>query len=298
MQAVKRAAYRAAWGTGALAALRWLHRGRLPILCYHSVVQDLESPWAQASGGLHLPVANFRQQLAFLARHYRVIPLEAAISDLAAGRRPHTRSVVLTFDDGYANNLSVAAPLLLEYGFPATIFLATDYIGGKRFWWDDPRAKREGRGDLLRAATPHERRRLFETWGPEPDRVEALRPAAWDECRAAPPIIQFGGHSAAHRLLAEIPPNEARAELDACWQALSVELGERAVRLFCYPAGQWTDEIRAALPAAGFRAAVTAGPRRSDQKLAGPNDELTLLPRLGVTSRMSLAAFAARLAGV
>jgi peptidoglycan/xylan/chitin deacetylase (PgdA/CDA1 family) len=298
LQVVKRAAYGAAWRSGALAALRWWHRGRLPILCYHSVVDRAEPAWAENSGGLHLPVAQFREQLEFLARHYHVVSLEAAVSELAAGKRPRPRSVVLTFDDGYANNLSVAAPLLVQYGFPATIFLATDYIGRSLFWWDDPRAKLERRGDLLRAATLHERRQLLETWGPDPGRSEALRPATWDECRAAPPNIQFGGHSAAHRLLGEIPPSEARAELDACWQALNIELRERAVPLFCYPAGQWTDAIRAALRAAGFRAAVTAGPHRSDQKLAGPSDELTLLPRVGVTSGMTLATFAARMAGI
>jgi len=300
LQVMKRAAYRAAWRSGALAALRWLHRGRLPILCYHSVVDGPEPGWAQHSGGLHLPVAQFRAQLEFLARHYHVVSLEAAVAELAAGKRPRPRSVVLTFDDGYANNLSVAAPLLLEYRFPATIFLATDYMGQGLFWWDDPRAKLEGRGQVLRAATVDERRRLLEAWAPPPDPglIEALRPATWDECRAAPPNIQFGGHSAAHRLLGEIPPGEARAELDACRQALSIQLGGRAVPLFCYPAGQWTDAIRAALPAAGFRAAVTAGPHRSDQQLVRPGDELTLLPRVGVTDRMTLAAFAARVAGL
>jgi peptidoglycan/xylan/chitin deacetylase (PgdA/CDA1 family) len=295
---VKRAAYGAAWRTGALAALRWLHRGRLPILCYHSVVDGSEPPWAVKSGGLHLPVAQFREQLEFLARHYHVVPLESAVAELAAGRRPQPRSVVLTFDDGYANNLTVAAPLLAEYGFPATIFLATDYVGQKLFWWDDPRAQLEGRGDLLRAATLDERRRLLETWGPHPDRTDALRPATWDECRSAPPNIQFGGHSAAHRLLGEIPPHEARAELEACRQALDIELGKRAVPLFCYPAGQWTDKIRAALPAAGFRAAVTAGPERGDQRLAGAADDLTLLPRIGVSSAMTLTVFAGNVAGL
>lgn len=301
MQVVKRVAYGAAWRSGTLAALRWLNRGRVPILCYHSVVDGLEPPWreiAEGSGGLHLPVHQFRRQLEFLARHYHVISLDSAVAQLSTGQRPAKRSVVLTFDDGYANNLDVAAPLLAEHGFPATVFLATDYIGRALFWWDDPRAQVDYRRDLLRAASPHERRRQLQSWGPDPGRTDALRPATWDECRAAPPNIQFGGHSAAHRLLGDIPASEARAELDACRQALSIELGARAVPLFCYPAGQWTEELRASLPAAGFKAAVTAGPNRADQRLAGPADPLTLLPRIGVTSRMSLAAFAARLAGV
>jgi peptidoglycan/xylan/chitin deacetylase (PgdA/CDA1 family) len=310
MQVVKRAAYGAAWRTGALAALRWLHRTRLPILCYHSVVDGPEPAWAQHSGGLHLPVGQFGAQLEFLAGHYQVVSLESAVADLAAGKRPRPRSVVVTFDDGYANNLHVAAPLLLEYGFPATIFLATDYIGRNLYWWDDLCVRLWG-GDhadlsmalaqgntLLRAAPIDDRAHVLDRWGADPGRLDAVRPATWDECRTAPANIQFGGHSAAHRLLGEIPVEDARVELDHCQRALRTELGPRAVPLFCYPAGQWTEDVRASLPAAGFKAAVTAGPRRSDQRLASPSDELTLLPRIGVTSRMSLAAFAARLSGI
>lgn len=312
---VKGAAYRAAWQTGALAALRWLHRDRLPILCYHSVIDGPEPRWAAYSGGLHLPVGQFRQQLEFLARRYRVLSLRTAVADFASGRRLPARSVVLTFDDGYANNLQVAAPLLAEYGFAATIFLATDYMGRSLYWWDDlcmrVCAHRQfGNGgiarqaalahgqELLRAATLDERTQLLDAWGPDPGPNDAVRPATWDECRAAPTNIDFGGHGAAHRLLDAISTQEARAELDDCQRTLRAELGERAAPLFCYPAGQWTDDVRGSLLAAGFNAAVTAGPKRSDQRLATASDDLTLLPRIGVTSRMTLSAFAAKLAGV
>ncbi|MFN2571686.1 MAG: polysaccharide deacetylase family protein [Gemmatimonadales bacterium] len=293
---MKRAAHGVVWRSGMLVALRWLHRARLPILCYHSVLED-----AMAVVGpdplLHLPARDFGRQLEFLARHYRVISLVDAVEQLRAGGSPPPRSVVLTFDDGYANNVHVAAPLLAQHGFPATIFLATDYVGRDRFWWDDPRAQ-GGRAEQLRAASLDERRQLLAALGPEPGRSEALRPATWEECRAAPANIQFGGHSAAHRLLGEIPSNEARAELDGCRQALSIQLGERAVPIFSYPAGQWTGAVRAALPAAGFRSAVFVGPERRDQRLAGRDDDLMLLPRVGVNGRMPLATFAATVAGL
>lgn len=319
---VKRVMYAAAWRTGTLAALRWLHRTRVPILCYHSILPDraTTAPWLTAwdgGGGLHLPVDQFREQLQFLARHYRVVPLMDVVEALSEGRRPPPRSVVLTCDDGYANNLSVAAPLLADYGFPATIFLATDYIDRQGlFWWDDLRArlwtrKEFGSGvvtggaalvrgaELLRAATLAERTQRLDAWSVgQVVRDDALRPATWDECRAAPPNIQFGGHGASHRLLGEIDIDTARQELRDCRQALARELGERAVPVFCYPAGQWTPDVRAALPAAGFKAAVVAGSQRADQRLASRADELALLPRVGVNSRMPLAAFAGSVAGL
>ena len=302
------AVYGAAWRTGAVAALRWLQRDRLPILCYHSIIDGPPPPWAQLSGGLHLPVTQFRQQLDFLARHYQVVSLATVVDDLVAGRRPPRRSVVITFDDGYANNLTVAAPLLREYRFPATIFLATEYLGRNLFWWDDfskrvhgrvsASAAREHGQAALRAATLDERAYLLSGWGADPGRDETVRPATWGECRAAPDNIQFGGHGAAHRVLDEISVTEARADLEDCQRSLRTELGPRAVPLFCYPAGKWTGEVRASLRAAGFTAAVTASSDRRGQRLARPGDELTLLPRIGVTSAMSLAAFAAKLSGI
>ncbi|MEX2156224.1 MAG: polysaccharide deacetylase family protein [Gemmatimonadales bacterium] len=328
LRLVKRAAYGAAWRSGTIAALRWLHRDRIPILCYHSILPDQAAmpPWLTAwdgGGGLHLPAEQFREQLEFLARRYRVVPLLDIVAALAEGRRLPARCVALTFDDGYANNLSVAAPLLAEYGLPATIFLATDYIGrGGFFWWDDLRARlwtrkelATGRvagraallqgAELLRAATLDERRHLLDAWGRAGEggerdarRDDAVRPATWEECRAAPPNIQFGGHGASHRLLGAIDLETARQDLHDCRRALTRELGGSAVPLFCYPAGQWTAPVRAALPGAGFRAAVIAGPHRSDQRLASQADALTLLPRVGVTGGMSLAAFAGRLAGL
>jgi peptidoglycan/xylan/chitin deacetylase (PgdA/CDA1 family) len=320
-------AYGAARRSGALAALRWLHRARIPILCYHSVVDRPVPPSiGDRGGGLHLPADRFREQLRFLARHYRVVSLEEMIADAS----PRPRSVALTFDDGYANSLSVAAPILAEFGFPATVFLATDYLGTDLFWWDElclrlatlegrsfePEAwgsvdltsaqgvtRALARGDgLLRAATQEHRSRLFAALGGDEGTrtplASALRPATWDECRAAPPGIRFGGHGSAHRLLGEIPLEAARDDVQQCGRALRTELGARAASVFCYPAGQWTPAVRAGLPAAGFPAAVLAGPHRADQRLARRSDEPTLLPRVGVAAQMTIAAFAGSLAGV
>jgi peptidoglycan/xylan/chitin deacetylase (PgdA/CDA1 family) len=331
---LKNIGYGAAWRSGALAALRWLQRARIPIVCYHSIVDQPTSPGPEGGGGLHVSVDRFREQLRFLARHYRVVSLEQAVAELANGRPSPTRAtVVLTFDDGYANNLSVAAPLLAEYGFPATVFLATDYMGRQLFWWDElrlrfaalagrkihvdgwgrealeltePRRMAEAfsRGDvLLRAATLDERATLLgalASVGGKLDAaaVAAVRPATWDECRRAPGNIRFGGHGASHRLLGEIPLDAIRSELQRCSRALRVELGDRATDLFCYPAGQWTPEVQTELPGAGLRAAVLAGSERSDERLAGRDDDPTLLPRIGVGSAMTLPVFAGNLAGI
>jgi peptidoglycan/xylan/chitin deacetylase (PgdA/CDA1 family) len=79
---------------------------------------------------------HFEQQLAALSRVADVVPLSALDSRLRAGRNGRP-VVALTFDDGYADNLYVALPLLERYEIPATVFLATGWIDRPEpFWWD------------------------------------------------------------------------------------------------------------------------------------------------------------------
>jgi len=70
----KPAVYGIARMAGLVDLLRWVNRRRVAILCYHSVVDRPLPPWV-AAGGLHVPIDRFRQQMAFLARRYRVISL-------------------------------------------------------------------------------------------------------------------------------------------------------------------------------------------------------------------------------
>jgi peptidoglycan/xylan/chitin deacetylase (PgdA/CDA1 family) len=79
---------------------------------------------------------RFEEQLATLSRVADFVPLNELPSQLH--RRRRARPVVaLTFDDGYADNLHEALPLLEKYGVPATVFISTAWIGrGEPFWWD------------------------------------------------------------------------------------------------------------------------------------------------------------------
>jgi peptidoglycan/xylan/chitin deacetylase (PgdA/CDA1 family) len=99
---------------------------------YHRVVRSLLDPWR-----LCLSPENFTEQLEILRRHRTVIPLTEFASRVASGRSLYS-CVAITFDDGYADNLLIAAPILREHGMPATVFLATGMVGLRReFWWDE-----------------------------------------------------------------------------------------------------------------------------------------------------------------
>lgn len=114
--------------TGLVALARWWTQRagpRVAIVNYHT-----------AAGG------NLLQHLLYLRRRYRIMPLDAAMDELYTGRRDpqfkHDRRIplVITFDDGYADNFTYATRLAHDYCIPLSIYLVPGYIeSGKRFWW-------------------------------------------------------------------------------------------------------------------------------------------------------------------
>ena len=106
------------------------HAARLSILIYHRVLAE---PDALLPG---VPdAATFRWHMRFLRRHLNPLPLDEAVQRLRAGSLP-SRAVCVTFDDGYADNATVALPVLREEGVPATFFIATAYLNGGRMFND------------------------------------------------------------------------------------------------------------------------------------------------------------------
>lgn len=102
------------------------------ILAYHRVTKTEYDPQL-----LCVSPANFADQLAVLASEHHVLSLSALVAAQQARQLPR-RSVVITFDDGYADNFLEARPLLQQYGYPATIFVTSGLIdGAEEFWWDE-----------------------------------------------------------------------------------------------------------------------------------------------------------------
>ena len=99
---------------------------------YHGIAESGSDPWSLCVSPRH-----FAEHLEVLQNLGRPMRLQELTQNLREGSIPH-RAVAVTFDDGYANNLHNAKPLLERYDIPATIFLATGYIGSQReFWWDE-----------------------------------------------------------------------------------------------------------------------------------------------------------------
>ena len=108
---------------------------QVSILCYHGVIDN--SPDGFNSSGKHLSVKKFENQMGFLARNFEVVSMQNIENYFLGIESLPKKSVAITFDDGYANNLWTAHPILEKYGLNATIYLATEYINSPKIMWSD-----------------------------------------------------------------------------------------------------------------------------------------------------------------
>jgi peptidoglycan/xylan/chitin deacetylase (PgdA/CDA1 family) len=107
-------------------------RPRAVVLVYHRVGERSLDPWR-----LTIDPQTFAGQMETLASDWSPLSLAELVEGFRMRRLPE-RAVAVTFDDGYADNLDVAAPILLEHTIPATLFVATDLIdSGGPLWWDE-----------------------------------------------------------------------------------------------------------------------------------------------------------------
>jgi peptidoglycan/xylan/chitin deacetylase (PgdA/CDA1 family) len=99
---------------------------------YHRIGRCAADPW-----DLCVWPEHFESHIERLREHTEIVPLHELRGRLRPGRRS-TAAVAITFDDGYADNLYAAKPVLDRYEAPATVFLATGYVGSTRpYWWDE-----------------------------------------------------------------------------------------------------------------------------------------------------------------
>jgi peptidoglycan/xylan/chitin deacetylase (PgdA/CDA1 family) len=235
--------------------------------------------------------ATFAAQMDLLRELFTVVPLGEALDRLAQGSLP-PRAVSITFDDGYANNCEIAAPILAERGMSATFFIATGYLEGGRMWNDTViesirRAPQAldldslgglGRYDLT---SPAARANAAEAvigklkYHPPADRERKAREIAAYIGQPLPDDLmmthaqvrrllelgmELGAHTVTHPILAQVAPEEARREI-ADSRAQLEAIIRIPVRLFAYPNGRpvqdYGPEHVKLVRAAGFDHAVS-----------------------------------------
>lgn len=235
---------------------------------------------------------GLEQQLRVLARLAHVVPLEPALRDLAEGRPLPPRAVALTFDDGYRDTLTVAAPLLQAFGLPVTAFLLPGVLSGEvnpwweRLAWACERARAqtiEWEGQRFPLGHRGQRRQALATMAEQLKRRDRnRREEGVDELttllsprgshdprelfldwRGARELVRagfaIGSHSTCHAILSEEPPETQQTDLAASRRLLREKL-QVPVDLLAYPNGQpedYTTTTVAAAEATGYTRGVT-----------------------------------------
>jgi peptidoglycan/xylan/chitin deacetylase (PgdA/CDA1 family) len=294
-------------------------RGRLSILIFHRVLPAPDPLFPD------LPdTARFDEVLRWMKGWFKVLPLDRAVRDLAAGTLP-ARAAAITFDDGYADNLTVALPILLRHELTATFFIASGFLNGGRMWNDTVIEAIRHTGsavldlshlDLGRHVldTPCARRAAIDglignlKYLPQAQRLDLTERIAASaavvpstslmmtssnvrELRRAG--MQIGAHTVSHPILTRLSTEQARNEIAASKEQLEGILSER-VGLFAYPNGKFGDdyveEHAALVRGIGFDAALA-----TDWGAAAAGSDLMHLPRFTPWDRGRMR-FGARLA--
>lgn len=124
--------------TGVLHLYRALRlRGKAVVLMYHRVLPEDCRRKTFSHPGIVVDVETFDKQLQFISRWFKPLSLEQFAEHLTKGQRLPDSSCLVTFDDGWKDNFEHAFPVLKRRKVPAVIFLATDYIGTEKVFWQE-----------------------------------------------------------------------------------------------------------------------------------------------------------------
>jgi len=252
---------------------------KLTVVCYHGVISERlgrQDPNFDTTIG----VDDFTAHIEFLARWFRPVTVSEVRASFQEGRPLPHRSLLITFDDGYRNVFTHAAPVLRRYGFPAVVFVSTAYMGSKLlFWWDEIRqrllhwseprietpadgspaswpkedAARRARGAEIEQACKRisNRRRIeyleyVRAHTPEGLRLtdeqhHILDPMSWDEVRGLASMeFEIGSHTVSHPILTNLNPEELSAELAQSKAEIERQTGKPCYSI-AYPNGTQAD---------------------------------------------------------
>lgn len=305
MSELKKAIKRRTVQSGLFSVIAKFQSSRLLILRYHSVLDDPSEHADSIGSGIIHSSAEFSKQMEYLARTCNPVTMDQVLEFARGFGSLSPRSVAVTFDDGFADNLSVAIPILNQSGVPAAIYVMAGYVSSIPWYctlrYIFARTQRTSFTDpsdgTTRSLNPESRYESYlacsrvcaATPRAEIDAAMiALEKALEVEYRPTQPIMlswdevrevmhqghTVGSHSLSHPNMAYISPEELRDQMVDSRKILEGETASK-IRHFSYPSPimepHWTENTVETCSAAGYETAVTCGigfVRRGDTPLS------------------------------
>ncbi len=213
---------------------------------YHSI----DNQKLKRLKGIRVSPKNFEKQIAYLAnRRYKSYTLAEMIEQK---EKLPPKSVVVTFDDGYRDNLTNALPILKKYGFKATIFVIINRFNND--WSLYRKAKNAGIVNHIDKLSDNDIKNLLNSG-----------------------LIEIGAHTINHKNFSKISSEEKKEEIVKSKNILE-EKFKIECKTFSYPFGIYEKDDKKIVKEAGFIGAVTTEVRKVDLK----TDSMFLLPRINI----------------
>jgi peptidoglycan/xylan/chitin deacetylase (PgdA/CDA1 family) len=322
--------FQALFYSGLLSAFRFFHRNALLVITYHDVLPG-GFPENNPLFGMTVATDEFEWQLDYIVSRYNPVSLAEVLDWLNGNGQLPSRPVLITFDDGHANNVRYALPHLKERGVPFTCFVVASALGEQKLLWFEEGYSRIlycntkvwqlQSGESVPLETPEQRslacskffmmfRKLSEAEqeseishlraqlplekgaGSYPSRFDFLSKEELIMLRANGGAI--GAHTMTHPILASQSSKNASDEIGLSKAVLEKALGT-TVQAFAYPFGMpqldFSMRDSETVKQAGFSLAFAA-----NSGFVTKNCDRFSLPRIGI-GRMSKAQFAATLSG-
>lgn len=252
--------------------MRFFYRERLLVLMYHGITKNKYPvpAWTQ------LPRSIFFEQIKWIATKFRPVSLSNVVDSIVTGRQLPNNSVLVSFDDGLKNNLTVAYPILKKFSVPAAIFVTVDFVNTDKFFWVDELWMAISEAGIRQqdiCLSTELANKLFKKgryWPAYYQEVEFLKilPEAeqkekvleiikqiswckgkyredfgmlsWEEVRILDRggLVEFGAHTATHQILTRMKHRNLDDELFGAKRRMEFHL-DHEVSTFCYPNGRF-----------------------------------------------------------
>lgn len=267
-------------------------------------------------GGAEFDEDAFERAIAYLKRHFRLVPLSQLLREIPENPSAGAPAVALTFDDGLENHVTVAYPVLARHRVPATFFVCPGLIDAKRWLWphetrarlsilDGPALQaiaascgRASATDIeaivesLKRLSCDERAAHLATirsrtpqFAPSPAQARAYDLATWTQLSALDPaLITIGSHSWSHDIMIGMGAERLQQEVSGSKARIEAML-DRPVDYFCYPNGDF-DEATVAAVRSEHVAAVSTREGVIDEAAPSPYE----LPRLSMSTSLPSVA--------